>query len=81
MTKKLRLSVISPSGTILCAEASGVTLPLTDGYCGILPGHGEMIAVTTAGTLKYSLEGAENSVEIGAGIAKVDADSVTVLTA
>jgi F-type H+-transporting ATPase subunit epsilon len=76
---KLKLQVVTPTRTVVAAEADSVELPGELGYLGILPGHTPLITVLKAGVLTYRNGGDEHSLAIAAGFAEIANDSVTVL--
>jgi F-type H+-transporting ATPase subunit epsilon len=76
---KLKLQVVTPTRTVVAAEADSVELPGELGYLGILPGHTPLITVLKAGVLTYSNGGDEHSLAIAAGFAEISDDAVTVL--
>lgn len=76
---KLKLQVVTPTKTVVAAEADEVTLPGELGYLGILPGHTPLITVLKTGVLTYRNGAAERSFAISAGFAEIANDVVTVL--
>jgi F-type H+-transporting ATPase subunit epsilon len=52
MADKLKLSVVTPEGSLFSGEASFVAAPAWDGEVGILPGHAAMIAALGTGELR-----------------------------
>jgi F-type H+-transporting ATPase subunit epsilon len=76
---KLKLQVVTPTRTVVAAEADSVELPGELGYLGILPGHTPLITVLKAGVLTYRNGGDEHSLAIAAGFAEIANDAVTVL--
>jgi len=52
MADRLKLSVVTPEGSLFSGEASFVAAPAWDGEVGILPGHAAMIAALGTGELR-----------------------------
>jgi F-type H+-transporting ATPase subunit epsilon len=76
---KLKLQVVTPTRTVVAAEADSVEMPGELGYLGILPGHTPLITVLKAGVLTYSNGGDEHALAIAGGFAEIANDTVTVL--
>lgn len=75
----LKLKVVTPTRTVVDAEADEVEMPGELGYVGILPGHAPLITALKTGVLSFRSGGAERSVAISGGFAEVAGDVVTVL--
>jgi F-type H+-transporting ATPase subunit epsilon len=52
MAETLKLSVVTPEGSLFSGEASFVAAPAWDGEVGILPGHAAMIAALGTGEMR-----------------------------
>jgi F-type H+-transporting ATPase subunit epsilon len=52
MADDLKLSVVTPEGSLFSGEASFVAAPALDGEVGILPGHAAMIAALGTGEMR-----------------------------
>ena len=52
MADTLKLSVVTPEGSLFSGEASFIAAPAWDGEVGILPGHAAMIAALGTGELR-----------------------------
>lgn len=74
----MTLKIISADDILFQGDASVVHLPGTLGAFTVLPGHASLISTLTPGTVRYTSDGVENSVEIQGGIADVDSDVVSV---
>lgn len=59
MADNLKLSVVTPEGSLFSGEATFVAAPAWDGEVGILPGHAAMIAVLGTGELRIERMGIE----------------------
>ena len=76
---KLKLQVVTPTRTVVAAEADSVELPGELGYLGILPGHTPLITVLKAGVLTYRDGASDHALAISGGFAEIAGDTVTVL--
>lgn len=75
---KLRVEIVTPTGSVLDATASAVTLPGTLGEANVLPGHRPALMQLNGG--KIELEGSDADViAIRGGIAEVRPDGILVL--
>lgn len=82
MENKLRLCVVTQEETVLDSYVSAVNLPTAFGSVGILSGHAAMVCAVTKGVLRCTYaDGREERVLLGAGIAEVADNEVTVLVA
>jgi F-type H+-transporting ATPase subunit epsilon len=52
MPDALKISVVTPEGSLFAGEALFVAAPAWDGEVGILPGHAAMIAILGTGELR-----------------------------
>jgi F0F1-type ATP synthase epsilon subunit len=77
-----RLIVSLPGDNLL--DQAGVTevyAQLADGGgIGILPGHGPLLAETVVGTLRYVNGDGEHTLQLQAGVLRVDSGRVTLYT-
>lgn len=78
----LTLKILTPQGIILDINGLiSVTLPLLDQIpIGIRPGHAPLIAETSRGKIKYRSKDEENEIVIDAGVVKIRANLITILT-
>ncbi len=77
---RLRLEVITPRGPACDTAVDAVTVPVADGWIGILPGHSPFIARLMRGLVVYRNAGGEQTVATIGGVVSVGEDRVTVLT-
>ena len=75
----MKLSLITPQGTVFSDEISAATLPGSNGQFTVLPGHTFLVSELAAGTLKVVTAGRERSFQLGSGVAEIANDKVTVL--
>ena len=75
----LQLNIVSPDRRVVSEQVSEVELPGTEGYLGILPGHTPLMTELAVGQLSYRKGQERFYLFIGAGMAEVLPDRVTVL--
>lgn len=82
MEDKIRLSIISQEGDRFDRQVSYVNIPTSFGSVGVLSGHAPMLCAVAPGVLRVSFgEGETGRYQVGAGIANVEHNEVTVLAA
>lgn len=74
----IRLSIISPEGTMVDTTASMVSLPGSKGRFQVLRSHAPLISSLEAGEIRYRSEDGEQSVNISSGFVEVKDDVVKV---
>jgi F-type H+-transporting ATPase subunit epsilon len=75
---KMRVEIVTPTGSVLDAEANAVNLPGALGQADILPGHRPALMQLSGG--KIVLEGSDAEVvAIRGGVAEVRPDGVLIL--
>ncbi len=75
----MTLKIISAQEVLYTGEVTSVTLPGTVGEFTVLRNHASLLATLTAGTVRYTEpSGSELTTEIGAGVADVDNNVITV---
>jgi len=83
MADILKLSVVTPEGSLYSGEASFVAAPAWDGEVGILPGHAAMIAALGTGELRIERDTLGGRVTdryaVRGGFLQVVDDQVTLL--
>jgi len=75
----LRLSVVTPSRSVVETDADSVVAPGSEGEFGVLPGHAPLLAALRPGVLTFSVGGRESRLALGGGFAEVTQERVTVL--
>jgi len=78
--KKIRLTVCTPTGTVLERDVRFVILRTVEGDMGILPGHEPCAAMLDYGVLRIFQEQEEDLLAVLGGFATVGRDAVAVLT-
>lgn len=76
---KIKLSIVTPNGSIFNDEVKSVTLPGKEGEFGVLPGHSSLVSSLTVGVIVIEKDNSTEAVAINWGHAKVDEKSVDVL--
>ena len=75
----LRVEVVSPAGEAWAGEATQVSVPLSNGELGILPGRQPLVAVLGSGPVRLSpVDGEMHRVEVSGGFCSVDHDVITI---
>ncbi len=79
MADRIRLKIITPSGTALDRGVNYVNLPTPEGSVGVLADHAPMLCAVGRGKLKYRFDGGESFVSVSEGVASVEHNELTVL--
>ncbi|MFA7021709.1 ATP synthase F1 subunit epsilon [Aliarcobacter sp.] len=75
----IKLSIVTPSGSIFSGDVKSVTLPGKEGEFGVLPMHSSLISTLTVGVIIIEKIDSTEAVAINWGHVKVDENSVDVL--
>ncbi|PLY10280.1 MAG: ATP synthase F1 subunit epsilon [Arcobacter sp.] len=75
----LRLSIVTPNGSIFNGDVKTVTLPGKEGEFGVLPGHASLVSSLTVGVIIIEKENTTEAVAINWGHVNVSETSVDVL--
>jgi F-type H+-transporting ATPase subunit epsilon len=76
---KIRLELVTPERMILSEEVDEVTIPGSEGYLGVLPGHLPLLAMIGVGILSYRHGSEKHHFAVSGGFAEVLGDRVIVL--
>lgn len=76
---KIQLEIVSPDRLLLSEEVDEVTIPGSEGYLGILPGHLPLLTLIGIGILSYHRGGQKFSFAISRGFAEVLPDRVIIM--
>jgi F-type H+-transporting ATPase subunit epsilon len=76
---KIRLDIVSPERLLLSEEVDEVTIPGSEGYLGILPGHLPLLTTIGIGILSYHRGGQKFVLAVSGGFAEVLPDRVIVM--
>ena len=75
----IKLSIVTPTGSIFNGDVKTVTLPGKEGEFGVLPGHSSLVSSLTVGVIVIETKNSTEAVAINWGHVKVDEKSVDVL--
>ena len=75
---ELQLNIISAEKTLFSGAVSSVVIPGISGRFGVYPDHAPFVSPLKEGIITYMLNGTENSVSVGGGIAEVNNGVVTI---
>lgn len=75
----IKLSIVTPTGTIFNGSVKSVTLPGKEGEFGVLPGHSSLVSTLNVGVIVIEKIDSTEAVAINWGHVKVDETSVDVL--
>lgn len=75
---KLRVEIVTPTGSVLDTEVASVRIPGSVGEADILPGHRPALIMLSGGKILFEGTDAEN-VAIRGGLAEVRSDGVLIL--
>ena len=75
----IKLSIVTPTGSIINGDVKTVTLPGKEGEFGVLPGHSSLVSTLSVGVIVIEKIDSTEAVAINWGHVKVDEKSVDVL--
>ena len=75
---EIQLSIISAEKSLFAGTVSSVVIPGVSGRFGVLPDHAPLISPLGKGTIVYTKEGKEQSLEVDGGIVEVNAGAITI---
>ena len=75
----IKLSIVTPTGSIFNGDVKTVTLPGKEGEFGVLPGHSSLVSALSVGVIVIEKIDSTEAVAINWGHVKVDEKSVDVL--
>ena len=75
----IKLSIVTPTGSIFNGDVKTVTLPGKEGEFGVLPGHSSLVSTLSGGVIVIEKIDSTEAVAINWGHVKVDEKSVDVL--
>ena len=75
----IRLEVVTPDRLVLSEEVTEVTIPGSEGYLGILPGHLPLLTMIGTGVLSYHQGAKKFSFSVSGGFAEVLPERVIVM--
>ncbi len=75
-----QLEIDTPEGKTFSDMVDLVVVPGSEGELGILPAHAPLVSALQPGELRYTKDGQEYSLAVGAGLVEVQRDKVAVLS-
>ena len=75
----IKLEVVSPRRLLLSVEAGYVSLPGSEGYLGVLPGHLPLLTTLGTGVVSYTQGTHKHSLSLSGGFAEVLPDRVIIM--
>ena len=76
----IRLSIVTPDGSLFDDDVKSVVLPGKDGEFGVLPGHTSLVSALTVGVIEIEhKDGSKDAIAINWGYVKVNATAVDAL--
>ena len=79
MAESFRLSVVTGDGTVFEDAVDYVNVPTGFGSLGILANHAPMLCAVEKGVLRCKQAGETRRIRVGAGVASVENNEVTLL--
>lgn len=76
---RIRLEIVTPERLLISEEVDEVTIPGSEGYLGILPGHLPLLTMLGVGVLTYRQQAEKHHFAVSGGFAEVLGDRVIVL--
>jgi F-type H+-transporting ATPase subunit epsilon len=76
---KLVLEIVTPERQVIKAIVDEVSLPASQGYIGVLPGHAPLLTTLSTGIVKYKQKDKEYFLFLSGGFAEVLSDKIIVL--
>ncbi|MEM1294805.1 MAG: ATP synthase F1 subunit epsilon [Verrucomicrobiota bacterium] len=76
----IHLEIVTPEGKNFSDEVEIVVAPGVEGELGVLASHAPLVTTLQPGELRYTHNGDEHFLAVGAGILEVTSKSVAVLT-
>lgn len=75
----IHLTIVTPERKLVDRQVDEVTLPGTEGYFGVLPGHAPLLSALDTGEIDYKEAGETHRVAVTRGFVEVLGDRVSVL--
>src|SRR5471030_1106712 len=79
MAEKIKFDLVSPERLLLSKAVDMVTVPGTEGYMGVMPGHAPLVTTLRAGMIDTLEDGVDTRYFIRGGFAEVSPTQITVL--
>jgi F-type H+-transporting ATPase subunit epsilon len=79
LPEKIQLEIVDPERALFSGAVDQVTVPSTQGYLGILPGHAPLLAELGIGIISYRIGTREELISCSWGFVEVLPERVIVL--
>lgn len=79
LPSRIHLEIVAPDRQLLSEDVDEVTIPGSEGYLGILPGHLPLLTTVGIGVLSFHRLGKRYFMSIAGGFAEVLPDRVIVM--
>ena len=79
LPEKINLEIVTPEKSIFSGEVDEITIPVVQGYLGILPGHAPLLSELRVGVISYRQGTDEFHLFCSMGFLEVLEDRVSVL--
>ncbi|MDI3316805.1 MAG: ATP synthase F1 subunit epsilon [Bacillota bacterium] len=76
--RRIRMSVVTPKGTLFEGAVEYLTLPSVEGIYGVLPEHAPMVVALKPGVVHYGMAG-RHGIAVGSGLCEILQDRATLL--
>lgn len=76
---KIKLEIASPTRLLFSEDVDEVTVPGSEGYLGILPGHLPLLSLLGIGVIQYRKGGEKSALAVAGGFVEVLPDRVIIL--
>jgi F-type H+-transporting ATPase subunit epsilon len=76
---KIKLEIVTPDRLLLSEEVDEVSIPGSEGYLGILPGHLPLLTLLGIGILSYRKGTEKHVYSVSGGFAEVLPDRVIII--
>jgi F-type H+-transporting ATPase subunit epsilon len=79
MPSFIRLDIVTPARLVLTEEVDEVTIPGSEGYLGILPGHLPLLTMIGTGILSFHKGAKKMSFSVSGGFAEILPERVIIM--
>lgn len=79
MSAKVKFELVSPERLLMDVEVDRVTVPGTEGYFGVLPGHAPVMSAIKPGVVEVLTNGEATKLFIKGGFAEVTPEGLVIL--
>ncbi len=79
MADTISFDLVSPERLLLSENAEIVTIPGTEGYMGVMPGHMPLVSTLRPGMIDVRVAGKDSRYFIRGGFAEINPQKLTVL--